>query len=179
MTTPSTAAEDTGIMRRDSILARARSAIGKGTVYSLGKGGRNPAAPLPGDEDNRCDCSAFAAWACGLHVVQSKVPLHRRYNGGRLTTSSIIYDARRPQTETGLFTIVPAPDPGDFVAYPWKDGKPGHIACVSEFDPVWFWAGLVVIDCSSTNSKQTGDAIRERSGAFFGRHASVFVRYTP
>lgn len=158
---------------------RARSAIGKGTIYKLGAGGRDPMAPLPGDAENRCDCSAFFAWSLALDVRQPGIPLHKRYNGGRLTTSSIVYDARRPQKETGLFTIVPTPDPGDGVVYPWRDGKPGHIAAVSFFDPLNFWKGLRIIDCSSTNYRETGDAIRERSGEFFRRHPSIFVRYTP
>lgn len=47
---------------RERTLARAKSALGHGTRYVLGKGGRTPVDPM----ERESDCSGFVAWAIGI-----------------------------------------------------------------------------------------------------------------
>ncbi len=49
-------------LSNDHTLQRTRAALGKGTVYRLGKGGFDPTQPMT----QECDCSGFVAWAIGI-----------------------------------------------------------------------------------------------------------------
>lgn len=149
-------------------LERARSAAGHRTVYRLGRGGFDPAAPHPGKE---CDCTGFLAWAV---LSPRKVPA----TIGWIETSRIVADA------TGacrLFTRVSAPVPGDIVVYgDWTDPetgrrRQGHVGILSVVPPDWSWAGLRVIHCSVSNSKR-GDAIAETDARAF-RKRGIFARW--
>lgn len=161
---------------RAAILERARSAIGHGTVYALGRGrgGRDPLTPSPADKLRRCDCSGFAAWACGLDRYQPASWL-KQVNGGWLSTNGIISDAMA--TPHAFFRRVAVPELGDLVVYGDRKvngvTRQGHVGIVAEFPD------LRVVHCSSSNYKRTGDAIQETDGAFFLARGAIFARYIP
>ncbi len=151
-------------------VARAHSAIGYGTVYALGQGGKRADAPHPGHE---CDCSGFIAWVFG---TPRKVPT----SIGWIETSRIAKDATGKRL---LFQRVYDPEPGDIVVFgDWTDAtgrrRQGHVGILSEVPaekgPFW-WDGLRVIHCSSGNSKN-GDAIAQTDAKVF-RNRAIFARW--
>ena len=97
----------------DNLLARARSAIGRGVKYRLGAGGMNPRGESPGNVANECDCSGFVCWALGMSR-QTDHPLYVRFNGGWINTDAMVHDA---QSSTGFFTRIPEPRVGSIVVY--------------------------------------------------------------
>lgn len=145
---------------------RARSAAGRGIRYGLGKGGFDPNAVLPSGKDRLCDCSGFAlAWAFYLNRTPKK---------GRaawLETSAVYADATGPQK---TFVRISAPVAGCAVVYPDRKvngvHEEGHCAIVTDatFDSEKA-VTLKGIDCSSGQSKRTGQAITERDLTFFLR----------
>ena len=136
---------------------RARSAVGQHTVYQLGKGGYRPEDMHPG---KHCDCSGFISWVIGLS---------RKHIFGRhqwISTSDIHADATEHQH---LFKKIPAPEPGCLVVYPDKGGRQGHVAIVTGKKGTELWG----VDCASSSSRVTGDAILERSLEFFRRRSDM------
>lgn len=164
-------------MTAADIVARARSAIGHHTIYALGRGGRNPAAALPGDAANRCDCSGFAAWAVGLDRHQPG-SLLAKFNGGWLSTDGLLYDAEHGG---GWFRLVEVAEPGDLVAYGdhLRDGRKrqGHVGVIVSATGS-AWDNLRVVHCSPRNWRVTGDAIQETGAAVF-QSRGRFVRFDP
>ena len=138
-------------------VARARSAVGRGTKYVLGKGGWNPQSEHPGTQ---CDCSGFISW------VISK-PRNYKYGGHSWISTTDIYNDGRDGNH--LFRQIPTPEPGCIVVYGDAGGSQGHCAIVTNTRP------LEGIDCSSSQSRKTGDAISERSITFFLKKNSIFV----
>ncbi len=166
------------------ILNRAMSALGKGTIYALGKGGRRPLAPVPHDDKRQCDCSGFVAWSMGVDRYQPRNPLYARFNGGWVATTSLVYDAGRPRAETGLVDRVDVPEPGDVVVYRdyTVDGvrRQGHCGIISYVPTDWAgdYSQLRVIHCSASKAARlAGSAIQETPGTLFGRRAAIFARY--
>lgn len=164
------------LARPGGLVARARSAIGYGTVYALGEGGYDPDAPLP-STDGKCDCSGFAAWVCGLDRRQPQSAL-ASFNGGWLSTDGIIWDARNAGE---FFELVSAPAPGDLAVYGdyvGADGvhHEGHVGVLSRVAPSW--SGLKMVHCSLGSYRSKGDAIQETSAEFMGKRDTVFVRRT-
>lgn len=141
-------------------VARARSAIGRGTVYRLGRGGFDPRAPHPGPE---CDCSGFAAWTLGMS---------RRPKLGRLwwiETTNIVRDATGRRR---VFTQIPGPVPGCLVVYGDRGGRQGHVGVVTRVSSQF---SFDIVDCSSGSWRHGLDAIRERSGRFMVDSGAIFV----
>lgn len=140
-------------------LHRARSAVGLGTAYRLGRGGFKPTALWI---DRSSDCSGFVAWVLGL----SRVPkLSRPW---WIETTAIHKDATGKRR---VFERILEPTPGCVVVYPDLNGTQGHVGIVASVSP------LTVVDCSSGSYRRTGDAIREHGGeAFERRRDSIFVR---
>ncbi len=159
-------------MTPDEIVARARSAIGRPTVYKLGKGGRKPDAPHPADANGQCDCSGAVAWFLGLDRYQPG-----KVSGDWLSTSSMVREA----TAGRLFRVVVDPEPGDVVVYGdyVKDGirRQGHcgivVAAPAQCLPD-VWSSIRVVHCSSGNSKR-GDAIQETDAKVF-KARGIFAR---
>mgnify|MGYP000039905315 CR=1 FL=1 len=91
---------------------RALGAVGTCT-YSLGKGGRHPESPTPGDAQGRLDCSGFASWCLGLDRKSDAI------DGGWISTDSIVRDATGKRR---LFRVVPAGQirAGDLVVFPGR-----------------------------------------------------------
>lgn len=161
-------------MRRDDIVAKARSAIGHGTLYRLGAGAPQ-SSPHPWDETGACDCSGFVCWVLGLSRYQSLLAFLRPLNGGWLNTDGILCDALNP---TGYFEPAPAALPGDLIVYPssWFAKKAGlgrggprigHVGVVTGVD--------LVVHCSSGNYRSYQDSIRETNMGVF--RAVAYSRY--
>lgn len=141
-------------MTGDTILATARSFLGRGVRYVLGADDVTP-------PDLSLDCSAFVWRALGS----------RKFDGKRWrNTEWILADALGARSR---FVQVDRPEPGDVAVYARKinGGKMGHIAIVA--DP----KRRTIVDCSSSLG-----GVREHSGAYFWKRAArgraVFVRYT-
>src|SRR6185369_3844953 len=99
------------VMNVSEALARARSMIGKGIKYKLGRGGLNPAAPTPADKAGLCDCSGFVCWCLGL----SRQNYNPAYHSNWISTASIVADVNGAG---GLFKRLKAPVPGALWVYP-------------------------------------------------------------
>jgi hypothetical protein len=168
--------------RREQILERARSAIGRPTRYRLGAGGTSPLASHPADGNAECDCTGLSGWTCG-HARH--LPHHARYQrimGGWVSTDSILADVRQPLRpgETRLYEQIDAPEPGDLVVYgSLRDAhgqrvRAGHIGIVSAGSG---WGeDLRIIHCSATNGRGP-DAIAETGPGSMRARGAVFVRY--
>lgn len=160
-------------MKASQLLTRAKSAIGKGTIYQLGAGGMNPGVDHPGRSPEgsalRCDCSGFTAWVFGFSR-QTRHPFYVRKNGGWINTDAMHADALDC---VGFFTKLDEPIPGCIVVYPGgAGGKIGHVGIVSEVK-----GGKVtkVIHCSSGNFRAYKDAIRETPPDVFNRSDALFA----
>ena len=152
-------------MKRAALLARARSAMGHGCVYVLGKGGMNPESPTPWGEKIESDCSGFALWCAGLHRLLW------------LDTTRLVMIARDLQRVVALVPWIEAKS-ADFVIYPDRvgtDGKhhQGHMGIVAEA----MRGPQRVIHCSAGNWSRTGDAIAETGPEVWTMNAgSIVVR---
>lgn len=139
---------------------RARTAVGRGTRYGLGKGGMHPHLPRPAFND-RCDCSGFVAWCLGISRYQADKGKPWSTAIRWIETTAIYNDAKGKRL---LFTQIPEPVPGCLVVYPDRIGQ-GHVAIVATCSIV---GGKVkqlgIIDCSSRGKRE---AINERDGMFF------------
>lgn len=160
-----------GPLTRAQVLARARSAIGRQTVYQLGAGGRDPNTAHPGDlvaGHLECDCTGMGAWAFGVRrFVESWNPL---YEGGDWFESRTLErDARSPW---GFIAEVPwlQARPGDVLVWGDRPGSQGHFGIVATVD---VRGPLSVIHCSSGNFRGTGDAIQETPPDLFRKKAAL------
>lgn len=165
----------------DARVKRARSAVGKGIKYKLGRGGFFATAPLPDAEPEIgsalkrwirrfvLDCSGFIAWVCEMRRDQINAKKKWSKLLPWIETTMVHKDATGPQH---VFVKIDKPVPGCLVVYGDTGKSQGHIGIVSA---VGAWnpnrivplKSITVIDCSSGRSKATGDAIHERDGAFF------------
>ena len=162
-------ARSLGILTGDTVVARARSAIGSRTVYALGQGGRNPRAAHPGSRlllvgPPRLDCSGFAAWCVGVDRYLPNGAVPHLPGGEWFETTQLCRDGRTP---FGYVTAIlwAAAEPGDLLAYPDSSGRQGHVGVVSDIAPGWGPAR--VIHCSAGNFRATGDAIQETGPEVF------------
>ncbi len=123
--------------------------------YMLGAGASNSAwfAKAP-DEGDGCDCSAFVAWSLQRRKAGGPDWLNSKGQQNWLHTGSIVHDA---QNEQQMFVEVEM-QPWCIFSYADKGGKQGHTGWVVRTDP------LEIIDCSSSQSRAYGDAIRLRPG---------------
>lgn len=164
-------------MKREDIVARARSAVGHGTLYRLGAGAPFT-APHPWDEAGACDCSGFVCWVLGLSRFQPNFAFLHELSGGWLNTDGMVCDSINP---TGYFEPASAAFPGDLIIYPSRayqrlrrktrvnrDGGPriGHVGV---------WTGKGVVHCSSGNFRTRADAIAETTDEVF--RAVSYFRY--
>lgn len=148
-------------MKIDELVTRARSVIGRGCHYSLGCGGFDPSRTYPWDDSMFCDCSGFVAWALGVSR-HTKDPWYKEHNGGWIETSAIVRDCETPY---GIFApVLPAKArPGDILVYgDRKDSggrmRQGHVGICVDVDAK---GPILVVHCSKSNDRRTGDAIRE------------------
>lgn len=141
-----------------SAAARALEAVGKGTVYRLGRGGFKVRRLW---ESKESDCSGFVC-----HCLQlSRMPkLSRPW---WINTDSMVKDAKGAQK---VFVRLSRPVRGCVVVYPsGTEFAYGHCGIVVKV----YGDGLYdVIDCRSTAD---GDAIQRRSGTVFRKRDAIFV----
>lgn len=150
----------------DSILARAKSAIGKKTIYRLGRGGMKPERDRPSNSEGMCDCSGFIAWCCGISRQCTAI------SGGWIETTIIVRDATGPQA---LFRKLPAPVPGCLAVFGDCLGRQGHVAVVTK---VVGSKPDRVIHCSASSFRNTGDAILETAGTVFTKNPrTIYVEF--
>jgi hypothetical protein len=162
------------------VIQKAKSMIGKGIIYKLGTGGRNPNNTSPAtfrDGVLGCDCAGFVAWAWGFDRFQDPQLWHRKqpgqfnaghptdtgyhgfpYYGGWINTDSMLEDAF--DNNADWFTYLDKPIPGSIICY-GSTGKGstrriGHeglvVAAPSVFDREnpEHWKLVKVIDCRSS-----------------------------
>lgn len=146
-----------GLMRRDSILSKARFAIRKDTRYVLGAGGYDPLAPLPHDSKRGCDCTGFVAWCWGIDRRKSKNGLVE------VQSDSLLIEAKK----FGSIYVLPQPEPGCVLVYGglWV-GKPLQSVRIRPGHAAIYEGNEMIIDCGSTPYKREGQAITRRSGRF-------------
>lgn len=152
------------------LIQRARSAIGQGTQYKLGKGGMKPADPNPSDAPGFCDCSGFVCWALGISR-RTDHPLYVNFNGGWINTNAMVHDAGN---RTGLFRPAPLMIPGVVLVYPGVGRKVGHCGVLTEVGTSP--AEAKVVHCSAGNSRR-GDAIQETDLSVFRHPGTIAVWY--
>lgn len=148
------------------VVRRARSAIGGGCAYKLGKGGFNPQALAPWNKQFQCDCSGFVSWALGVSRKTDN-PWYVKWNGGWFETSAIVRDAL---STFGVFTEVARYDalPGDVLVWGDINGQQGHVGIIS--------GPTTIIHCSKGNWTMTQDAIRETATTIFDNHKAIAAR---
>lgn len=140
-------------------MERARSALGRGTRYRLGRGGFDPTRDAP---EKQCDCSGFVAWAIGI-------PRELPPGSGRWLDTDAYYRGGGPALDGLSAQIDSGPQAGDLYVYPdnSRTGQ-GHIGIISRLNR----SGQPdrVIHCSTGNDRRHGNAIRETgTGVFTGR----------
>lgn len=157
----------------DSI-ARGRSACGKKTIYSLGKGGMYPDLDHPSNNQKQCDCSGFVSWCLGVsRYVQHGHPWEHRFLEPWISTTSIFEDAKNGEPDS-VFKKVDIAQPGDVIVYPDHDGGQGHVGLISEARE---GVPIKVIHCSNGNFKNLGDAIQETTVAdYWKKNGAIFAR---
>jgi len=161
--------EDGDLATVTTMLARARSAAGKKTIYELGKGGMKPTAAHPG---SHCDCSGYVSWVLGFSRMTDH-PTYKSFNGGWVNTDAIVHDAN---VATGFFTKLDTPKRGCLIVYPSSKStgvKIGHVGIVTE---VSGGKATKVIHCSSGNSKR-GDAIAETGPEVWNKPITIYAWY--
>lgn len=160
-------------MNSTELVDRARSQLGLGTVYTLGRGGYKPALPTACDSRKRCDCSGFAAWCHGVSRKIDPVafPWYRDQNGGWFETTAIFRDLAVP---FGMFDPEGIPRPGMVLVWGDRGAAQGHMGIISAVD----LDGVVrkVIHCSKGNYSRTGDAIQETGPEIFIKSGALVAR---
>lgn len=175
-------------MTRDEAVARARSAIGKGTTYAIGAGGRHPDAVHPGmqvegvpDSPHSllCDCSGFVAWCLGVDRYLPNDGIKTSPFGDWFETTALAQDAKSPPG-IGFVDEVPWADakPADMLVWGDRkgtDGKvhQGHVGLVCSIGPK---GPETVAHCSLGNFHATGDAIQETDCGIFVRNGAIVAR---
>lgn len=158
-----------GNLTRETVLARARAAIGHGTIYVLGQGGRDPGAPNPGKQ---CDCSGFAAWAMGVDRYLPNNAIPGITFGDWFETTALWKDAKSP---FGFVIEVPWREalPGDLLVWPDGAGHQGHVGVCASLGAA---GPETVVHCSLGNRKTHGDAIMETGALLFLKREAVVAR---
>lgn len=163
-------------MTNAELITRARSAIGRGCRYGLGKGGFWPGLDRPWDNEMLCDCSGLVAWVLGVsrHLEH---PWYKAQNGGWLETSAIMRDCGTP---FGFFTEVPADmgRAGDLLVYGDRknqDGttRQGHVGIISEMGAT---GPAKAVHCSRGNERRAGDAIQETASGLWLAAGGIVAR---
>lgn len=129
-------------------LTRARSCLGRNTVYHLGGSDNDPAASFP----HQCDCSGFVDWSMG--TWRQLPPRSDKW----LYTDSIWEGGG--EVGPGLFSETTASnaEPGDFYVYP--SPAPHHVGHIGIIVAVEGGKPSQIIHCASSNYQNFLDAVR-------------------
>lgn len=166
-------------MKAETIISRARSALGKKTRYdSPGVSPDLMASSWP-ESGARIDCSGFVAWCLRRPRVVDH-PFYKKTNGGWFETSGIYADGL---ASVGYFAELDKPRPGAMLVYPdYKSAsgknREGHIGIVTEVAPQGsgITAVLKVIHCSAGGWKKSKDAVQETTPvAWLANPKSIIV----
>ena len=160
------------------LLARARSGLGKKTVYSSpGKMPAFSASTWPVGAKN--DCSGYVSW-CLRFSESRKVdhPLYKKVNGGWFETTAIHRDGLEA---TGYFQRLDRAQPGALLVYPdYTDGSgqahDGHVGIVLSAAGSGVRGVTEVIHCALGNFRSRQDAIQITDAApWTARDESLIV----
>lgn len=168
--------ETTRISTTEALLARARSALGRGIRYRLGAGGMDPRSESPADANNECDCSGFVCWALGISR-QTDHPLYVGFNGGWINTDAMVHDAGSP---TGFFTRLAEPRVGSIIVYGAKppSRRVGHVGIVTALEHGGGVERVAsVLHCSHGNHARTAEALGETDASAFRRTGTIYAWY--
>lgn len=158
------------VMTVAELLARARSAAGKGIKYRLGAGGMNPAAASPINLNAECDCSGYVCWCLGISR-QTSHPLYQDFNGGWINTDAMCLDGDR---SSGLFELTDKARLGALIVYPGGRKGMGHVGIITE---VKNNVAQKALHCSAGNYRKGGDAIAETDMDIWLRPDMRFLWY--
>ena len=140
------------------LIDRARSAIGKGTRFESGKGGADPAAANPLDNEGRCDTSGFIAWVIG----QSRRTTNEFYLGKNEGWMNVLRMRQDVLAEGGFLSQINTPAPGCLALYGSSEDSDLNAAIVTEVTEInGRTVPTKVISCTSNNWTQHQDAILE------------------
>jgi hypothetical protein len=166
-------------MNSETIVTRARSALGKKTRYeSPGVMPDLAAAVWPG-AGSHTDCSGFVAW-CLRFERKIDHPFYKKVNGGWFETSGIYADGL---ASVGFFTEIDKPRPGALLVYPdykSESGKnhDGHIGIVTQVAPQGSGITAVekIVHCSLGGWNKLKDAVQETTPvAWLAKPKSIIV----
>lgn len=166
-------------MTNEDVVARARSAISKGCIYGLGKGGFHPEDPHPWNAVKECDCSGFASWCLGVsRMIGPKHPWKGKVHFEWIETTNCFEDAAQGPDEA--FTAVPwnAAQPGDLLVYGDRPAtatskkRQGHVGVVAS---IGHGGPQTVVHCASSNKP---DAIQETECHLFAARGAIVARLT-
>lgn len=163
------------ILLRETVVARALSAVDTATEYALEKKiqPKRTAEYWP-EAGMRTDCSSFVAW-CLRMSAKVNHPLYVKVNGGWLETTAVYQDGLH---KTGYFSEVEHARPGSLLVFGDHAGKHGHMGIVVESDGPGIGGVRSVVHCSSGNFKQHGRAIRQTDAAIWiSNPRSIIVDY--
>lgn len=161
-----------------TVIARARSGLGKKTKYeSPGVTPNIAAATWPATGAHN-DCSGFVSW-CLRMPRQLDNPFYKRVNGGWFETSGIYADGL---SSVGLFSKLDVPKPGALLVYPdyrGADGRShdGHIGIVTVVDGTKTGVPAVtsIVHCSLGGWNNHQDAIQETPPAPWLAHSNSII----
>ena len=166
-------------MKAETIVARARSALGRKTRYESPGVSPDLAASSWPVSGAHTDCSGFVAWCMRMPRAIDH-PFYKKVNGGWFETSGIYADGL---ASVGFFTELDKPRVGSLLVYPDSksaSGKihQGHIGIVSSVAPSGSGVTAVekVIHCSAGGWKRSKDAIQETTPvAWLANPKSIIV----
>jgi hypothetical protein len=148
----------------DFVRQRVISCMQSGDVdYVLGAG----SPPWFGkqlDNGEGVDCSAFIAWSLMRRKAGGPDWKNSKGQSNWLHSDSVVYDA----TNTNVIFKECELQPWCIFAYGDKNGRQGHVGWVVDVRD-----GLEIIDCSSSQSRNYGDAVRQRSGEWLRNRDDV------
>lgn len=166
-------------MDAETIVSRARSALGKKTRYESPGVMPDLAAATWPDNGAHTDCSGFVAW-CLRFRREVDHPFYKKINGGWFETSGIYKDGL---ANVGFFSEIDRPKIGALVVYPdYKDAngknRQGHIGIVSQVTAQGSGMTAVekVIHCSLGGWNKHKDAVLETAPvAWLAKPKSIIV----
>lgn len=162
-------------LSRETVVARALSAVGTNTTYAMRDLQIPPLATERWPADGtRIDCSGFVAW-CLRIPRQIKHPLYQKVNGGWFETTAVHYDGSH---QTGFFSVSDTVRPGTLLVYPDRNGRQGHIGIVVGGTGDSAEGVERIVHCSLSAYNRTGKAIQATSATpWRNRSDSLLLDY--
>lgn len=156
----------------DDVIVRTVSCMQLGDVdYVLGAGSTGW-FDKELDDGSGADCSAFVAWTLLRRKAGGPDWKNSKGQNHWLHSDSVVYDA----TNTNVIFRECDLQPWCIFAYGDRGGKQGHVGWVVAVNGP---RDIEIIDCSSSQSRRLGDAVRQRSGNWlFNRDDVVWCKPT-